>query len=210
MIDHTMLRPETTDTEVKDLVVEGDRLGVASVCIPASRVRFAPKLVPLACVIGFPSGAHRADVKAFEAARALEDGADELDMVIDLGAAHSGQLDRVAAEIELVRATCGSTPLKVILESATFDHVVLRDVAAVACEAGADLLKTSTGFHVAGGADVQAVAILAEVAAKAGRPIGVKASGGIRDYESAVMMIAAGATRIGTSSTRAILAGAPD
>lgn len=209
MIDHTLLKPETTDAEVAALVEEGEALGVASVCIPASLVLLAPRLVPIACVVGFPSGAHTGDVKAFEAARAVEDGADELDMVVNLGAAHSQHSDVVRAEIEMVRAACGGRPLKVILESATFEGEALRDLAIVACEAGADFLKTSTGFHPSGGATPEAVAILATVAAESSRPVGVKASGGIRDYATALRMIEAGATRIGASASRAILDGAP-
>ena len=209
MLDHTLLRPEATREDVAALAEEGEALGVASICISASRVCDAPRLVPIACVVGFPSGAHRADVKVLEAQRAIKDGAAEIDMVLDLGAAHGSQFDVVRREIEMVRAAAADTPLKVILESATFEPERLRELAILACESGADFLKTSTGFHPAGGAVVESVALLASVAASFGRGIGVKASGGIRDYATAIRMIDAGATRIGTSAAGAILEGAP-
>ena len=209
MIDHTVLKAETTAMDAAAFVREGATLGAASACIPASLVAYVPRLLPICCVIGFPSGAHRSDVKKFEAERAVADGADELDMVINLGAAHSGRLDLVADEIRLVRSVCTRQVLKVILESATFDDEALRQVAIVARDAGADYLKTSTGFHPAGGATTTAVKILASVAANSDRPVGVKASGGIRTFEAAAAMIAAGATRIGASATQAILEGVP-
>jgi deoxyribose-phosphate aldolase len=209
MIDYTMLKPETTQVDAEVLARDGAELGVASICIPASLVAEVPRLVPISCVIGFPSGAHRADVKALEAELALADGADELDMVINLGAAHSGRFEIVADEIRMVRSACPGRILKVILESATLADEPLRELAVVARDAGADFLKTSTGFHPAGGATVEAVALLASVAVDSDRPVGVKASGGIRTFEAAFSMIHAGATRIGASAIRAILDGAP-
>jgi deoxyribose-phosphate aldolase len=150
------------------------------------------------------------EVKVAEAQRAVEDRADELDMVINLGAAHAGQFDAIAAEIEAVRSACPGRTLKVILESATFGESDLRRVATIARDSGADFLKTSTGFHPSGGATTEAVKILAGVAAGSDRAVGIKASGGIRTFDAAMEMVAAGASRIGASATRAILDGAPD
>jgi deoxyribose-phosphate aldolase len=210
IIDHTILKPETTPDQAAAAAKEAAQLGVASVCIPASLVAGLPRLLPVCCVIGFPSGAHRLEVKVAEAQRAVEDRADELDMVINLGAAHAGQFDAIAAEIEAVRSACPGRTLKVILESATFGESDLRRVATIARDSGADFLKTSTGFHPSGGATTEAVKILAGVAAGSDRAVGIKASGGIRTFDAAMEMVAAGASRIGASATRAILDGAPD
>ena len=162
----------------------------------------------MAAVTGFPSGAHTVAVKAAEAAAAVAAGASEIDMVIDLGAALADRWAQVTAEVAAVRATIGpAVVLKVILETA----VIGPGRIAAACQAaeagGADFVKTSTGFHKAGGATVEAVAAMA--AAVGGR-LGVKASGGIRTADDALAMISAGATRIGASATAAILDGLRD
>jgi deoxyribose-phosphate aldolase len=156
-------------------------------------------------VVGFPSGAHLASVKAAEAAAAVAAGATQIDMVIDLGHAMEDRWKPVTAEIAAVRAAVGpDVTLKVIIETA----VIGPDRIAPACHAaeagGADFVKTSTGFHPAGGATVAAVAA---IAAAVGGRLGVKAAGGIHTCEQALAMIAAGATRIGTSHTAAILNG---
>jgi deoxyribose-phosphate aldolase len=212
MIDHTLLEPEATDDDVARLAKEADQLGAGAICISPSRLPLAPEVlapgIAVAAVAGFPSGAHPAAVKAAEAAAAVAAGADEIDMVIDLGAALQDRWAQVTAEVAAVRAAVGpDVVVKVILETA----VIGLDRIAPACQAaeagGADFVKTSTGFHPAGGATVQAVAAMA--AAVGGR-LGIKASGGIRTTGDALAMIAAGATRIGASRTAAILDGLPD
>ena len=162
----------------------------------------------VAAVAGFPSGKHVSSVKAHEAAAAVASGASEIDMVIDVGAALAGELDAVRSDIEAVRAAVAGAVLKVIVESAVLlvqaNARTLADVCRAAEDAGADFVKTSTGFHPAGGASVRAVALMAETV---GGRLGVKASGGIRTAADAVAMLDAGATRLGLSGTRAVLDG---
>jgi deoxyribose-phosphate aldolase len=210
-LDHTLLRPEATFADVVALGTEAMDLQVAAVCVSPSRLPLPAGLVVppvgIAAVCGFPSGAHHPAVKAAEAAASVADGATEIDMVIDLGRATDGDWHAVEHDIaEVRRALEGGTVLKVIIESAVLD----RDGIVAACQAaeaaGADFVKTSTGFHPSGGASVEAVALMAETV---GGRLGVKASGGIRTAEQALAMIEAGATRIGCSASRAILDGLP-
>jgi deoxyribose-phosphate aldolase len=212
LIDHTLLKPEATAADVAALCAEAGELGVYSVCVSPSRLplpagALAPE-VAVATVCGFPSGAHHPMVKAAEAAAAVEHGADEVDMVVDLAQVRAGEWAAVTAQIAAVRAAVPAPSLvKVIIESA-----VLTDEEIVACcrsaeDAGADFVKTSTGFHPSGGATEHAVRLMAETV---GGRLGVKASGGIRTTEQALAMIAAGATRLGLSGSRAVLAGLPD
>jgi deoxyribose-phosphate aldolase len=207
-VDHTLLKPEATTADVAALVAEGARLGVYSVCISPSFLPVDLSAAPglkVATVCGFPSGKHHSDVKAAEAARSVRDGADEVDMVIDVGAAREGRFDDVQADIAAVRAaTPAPVLLKVIIESAalTDEQVVAACRAAEA--AGADFVKTSTGFHPAGGATVHAVRLMSQTV---GGRLGVKASGGVRTAADALSMIEAGATRLGLSGTAAVLAG---
>lgn len=206
MVDHTLLKPESTADQVAELAREAGELGTYSICVSPSRlVVDLPEGVKLATVCGFPSGAHPAQVKAAEAAVSVANGADEVDMVINLGLAVAGDWDGVRDDIEAVRAACPApSVLKVIIESAalTDDQIVAACREAEA--AGADFVKTSTGFHPAGGASVEAVRLMAETV---GGRLGVKASGGIRTTEAALAMIDAGATRLGLSGTRAVLEG---
>ena len=206
MVDHTLLRTDATHAEVMALVAEATELGVFSVCVSPSMlpVPGLPEGLALATVCGFPSGKHTASAKAAEAAESTALGADEIDMVIDIGLLKGGRHRDLVNEIRMVRQE--STLLKVIIESAalTDDEIVAACEAAL--EAGADFVKPSTGFHPAGGASVEAVRLMA---ATVGDRLGVKASGGIRTYEQAAAMIAAGATRLGLSGTAAILAEAP-
>jgi deoxyribose-phosphate aldolase len=206
LIDHTLLKPDATTADIERLVAEAADLGTYSVCV-------SPNLLPLAdarglkvaTVCGFPSGAHRADVKAFEAAASVRDGADEIDMVIDLAKLKSGDIAGTEAEIRAVREDCPApVVLKVIIESATLtdDEIVAACRASEA--AGADFVKTSTGFHPAGGATVHAVELMAKTV---GGRLGVKASGGVRTGADALAMIEAGATRLGVSGSREVLAG---
>jgi deoxyribose-phosphate aldolase len=212
MIDHTLLAPEATDGDVARLAAEAGRLGVGAICVSPSRLPLAPGVLPagieLAAVTGFPSGAHSPAVKAAEAAGAVAAGATEIDMVIDLGAALAGRWEAVTAEVAAVRAAIGGTVLlKVILETALIGLDRIEPACRAAEAGGADFVKTSTGFNKAGGASVEAVAAMA--AAVGGR-LGVKASGGVRTAADALAMIAAGATRIGASSSAAILDGLPE
>ena len=206
MVDHTLLKPESTFEQVGELVAEAQKLGVYSVCV-------APNQLPLgdtgplkvAVVCGFPSGAHKAEVKAAEAARSAAEGADEIDMVVNLALATTGEYDAVQEEIASVRAAVPApVVLKVIIESAVLTDEQIVGVCQAAEAAGADYVKTSTGFHPAGGASAHAVELMAKTV---GGRLGVKASGGIRSTETALEMIAAGATRLGLSGTAQVLAG---
>ncbi|HLV04315.1 deoxyribose-phosphate aldolase [uncultured Georgenia sp.] len=209
LIDHTLLKPEATAEQVAALVAEARELGVLAVCVSPSQLPLqgAEGLV-VATVCGFPSGAHHSEVKAAEAARAVRDGAAEVDMVINLGEARAGNWAAVEADIAAVRAAAPSpVVLKVIIESAALDDEQVIAACRAAEAAGADFVKTSTGFHPAGGASVHAVELMAQTV---GGRLGVKASGGIRDAAAAQAMIDAGATRLGLSSSAAVLAGFPE
>ena len=209
MVDHTLLAPTATPDDVRALLAEAQDLGTYSICV-------SPSMLPLpwptgdvlvATVCGFPSGKHTAAVKAFEAADAVAHGADEVDMVIDVGRLKAGDVAHTEAEIRAVRTAVPGAVLKVIIETAalTDEEVVAACRASEA--AGADFVKTSTGFHAAGGASAHAVALMA---ATVGGRLGVKASGGIRDWAAAQAMVEAGATRLGLSGTRGVLDGRPD
>lgn len=209
MVDHTLLKPEATPADVAALVAEAKDLGVLAVCVSPSFLPLAAEHdgLVVAAVVGFPSGKVRTPVKAAEAAQAVEDGADEVDMVIDVGMALAGEIDAVREDIAAVRAQVSSPKvLKVIVESALLDDATLTAVCEAAEAAGADLVKTSTGFHPAGGASVHAVEVMH--AAVGGR-LGIKASGGIRTADAASDLVAAGATRLGLSGSRAVLDGLP-
>lgn len=206
-IDHTLLNPEATDGDIVGLCEQANRFAVAAVCVSPSRLPLAEGIldpsIGVATVCGFPSGAHRAEVKAAEAALAVQQGATEIDVVIDLGGVMAGRWEQVGADLRRVRdAVPAPLGLKVILETgALTDDQVVR--ACRTCEeAGADYVKTSTGFHPSGGATLAAVRLMAHAV---GGRLGIKASGGIRSRETALAMLEAGATRLGTSSTAAIL-----
>lgn len=206
LVDHTLLAPTATLADVEALADEAAELDTYSICVSPSMLPlpFSPR-VKVATVVGFPSGKHTPRAKAFEAAEAVRNGADEVDMVIDVGALKSGDATHTEDEIRAVRdAVPAPGVLKVIIESATLtdDEIVAACKAAEA--AGADFVKTSTGFHPSGGASVHAVELMAQTV---GGRLGVKASGGIRDWDTAQAMVAAGATRLGLSGTRAVLDG---
>jgi deoxyribose-phosphate aldolase len=206
MVDHTLLKPEATPADVADLCAEATELGVFSVCVSPSFLPLAAGLlgpgIATCTVVGFPSGKHHAEIKAAEAARAVDDGATEVDMVIDIGAVRAGAWRTTEREVAAVRAASQGVLLKVILETAALtDDEVVR--ACITCQdAGADFVKTSTGFHPAGGASTHAISLMAGTV---GATLGVKASGGIRTAQAALAMVAAGATRLGLSGTRAVL-----
>lgn len=209
LIDHTLLKPEATSADVAALVQEGVALGTCSVCVSPSMLPLEhPEGLLTACVVGFPSGAVKAEVKAFEAAQAVKDGVDEVDMVVNLALVKEGRAAELQAEIQAVRdAVPAPRVLKVIIESAALTDAEIVMACQAAQAAGADFVKTSTGFHPAGGASTHAVALMR---ATVGEDMGVKASGGIRDAATAVAMIEAGANRLGVSATKAILAGLED
>jgi len=206
MVDHTLLSPTATPADVAALAAEAAALGTYSICVSPAMLplAFVPG-VKVATVCGFPSGKHVASIKAAEAAQAVADGADEVDMVIDLGLVKAGSLEATKAEIAEVRAAVPAPKvLKVIIESAALTDEEIVAACEAAEAAGADFVKTSTGFHPAGGASAHAVALMARTV---GGRLGVKASGGIRDWDTAVAMVEAGATRLGLSGTAAVLAG---
>lgn len=204
MIDHTLLKPEATTDDFKALISDAARLGTYSVCVSPSALPVeVPENLHVATVVGFPSGAVKPEIKAAEAARTVADGAEEVDMVINIALAKEGKFDELEAEIKAVRdAVPAPGILKVILETAalTDDEIVAACKASE--NAGADFVKTSTGFHPAGGASVHAVEIMH---ATVGGRLGIKASGGIRTAKDALAMIEAGATRLGLSASAAIL-----
>jgi deoxyribose-phosphate aldolase len=213
LVDHTLLKPEAVPGDIEALAAEAVELGVYAVCVSPSMVAVASAVIPrngpvIAAVAGFPSGKHLTDVKVREAALAVDGGAAEIDMVIDVGVALNGDLTAVRDDIAGVRQAIPGAVLKVIVESAALmersGELVLLDVCRVAEEAGADFVKTSTGFHPCGGASIRAVEVMA--GAVGGR-LGVKASGGIRTGADALAMIDAGATRLGLSGTRGVLDG---
>ena len=212
LVDHTLLKPEATEADIAALVAEADELEVHAVCVSPSMVpavmRSQPRGAEIAAVVGFPSGKHVSAIKAEEARLATAAGAREIDMVIDVGAALSGDFDAVRADIAAVRSAISqSIVLKVIVESAALLTLGAEQALVQACtaaaEAGADFVKTSTGFHPCGGASVHAVELMAATVAP--RHLEVKASGGIRTAADAIAMLNAGATRLGLSGTRAVL-----
>lgn len=203
MIDHTFLKPEGTREQVEQLAREAGEWGTYSICVSPSQLPVdVPEGVHVATVVGFPSGAVKSEVKAVEAVRAVDDGAQEIDMVMNLGLALEGRFDEVQEDIQAVRDAVPHVVLKVILETAVLD----RDLIVAACKAaeaaGADFVKTSTGFHPAGGATTDAVSLMRETV---GDRLGVKASGGIRTAAAAQEMVDAGASRLGLSATVSIL-----
>ncbi len=209
-IDHTMLAPEATRDDLKRLCAEANSLGVAAICVspsmlPLTGISLDPEIA-VASVAGFPSGAHHIFVKAAEAQQAFEYGADEIDMVINLANIKAADWVSVRADVAAVRAVLPAhLILKVIIESAALTNDEIVRCCQTAVDAGAQFVKTSTGFHKSGGATPEAVALMRQTV---GPEIGVKASGGIRTYSDAVRMIDAGATRIGASASAAIIAGA--
>ena len=211
MLDHSVLKPESTLADVHAGIDVVRLWRVGCYCVQPCRVRVSAEALAgsdavVASVVGFPHGAHRMDVKASEAALAIDDGAREIDMVINVGALRDGDASHVAADIEAVVRACGDVPVKAILEAAALDDAHKRLGCRLAREAGAAFVKTSTGFHANGGATVTDVRLLR---AEVGRALGVKASGGIRTLADALAMIEAGANRVGTSASAAILGAIP-
>lgn len=206
-IDHTILKADATNQEVTKVCEEARTHEFFSVCVnphyvPLVKANLEGSIVKVCAVVGFPLGATMAEVKAFEAEQAINAGADEIDMVINIAALKNGELDTVLNDICAVKAaTNGRALLKVIIESCLLND----EQKVIACElskqAGAEFVKTSTGFST-GGATVADIALMRKTV---GPDIGVKASGGVRDFETAKNMIDAGATRIGASASVAIV-----
>ncbi|KXT75058.1 Deoxyribose-phosphate aldolase [Streptococcus sp. DD10] len=208
LIDHTLLKPDATKEQIGHLLLEARKYDFASVCVNPTWVAYAAQKlkqsdVKVCTVIGFPLGANTPEVKAYETQNAIENGADEIDMVINIGALKSGEVEIVEQDIQAVVNVSGDKLVKVIIETCllTNDEKVL--VCQLAKKAGADFVKTSTGFST-GGATVVDVSLMRQTV---GTEMGVKASGGARSYKDALEFINAGANRIGTSSGVAILKG---
>jgi deoxyribose-phosphate aldolase len=203
LIDHTLLRPEATQHDIEVLCREALDFQFANVCINPTWVTLAARRlhgsgVGVCAVVGFPLGATTPDVKACEARRAIADGAREIDMVINLGALKSGNRGDVQRDIEAVTVACRESGAlsKVIIEAALLTADEKATACALAKAAGADFVKTSTGFGP-GGATTADVALMRQLV---GPAMGIKAAGGIRDLAAVLAMVAAGATRIGTSA----------
>ena len=207
-IDHTLLKPDATEAQIEQLCAEAREYGFASVCVNSCYASLAARLlagsdVAVCCVIGFPLGAATTAAKAFEAADAAQNGATEIDMVINVGAAKDGRWDDVETDIAGVAAAIeGKALLKVIIETCLLTDGEKIRACRAAVRAGADFVKTSTGFSKAG-ATAADVALMRKTV---GPAIGVKAAGGIRTCADAMKMIEAGASRIGASAGIAILA----
>ena len=200
-IDHTILRPDTTMAGIERFIDEAASYPFASLCLPPSYISLAAKLLRgtgmrLTSVVGFPLGFQHSSVKVFEAEEVVRAGGHEIDMVMNMGAFKSGEHRVVTEEIEAVVKACHGIIVKVIIETCLLSIDEKRAACNLIAESGAHFVKTSTGFST-GGATVEDVALLKEAAA--GR-IQVKASGGIKDLDTAIAMIEAGASRIGTSA----------
>lgn len=202
--DHTLLAPPTTPSQLDAFLADAVTLGVKRVCVSPSLLPVDKRGLEIVTVVGFPSGVHKGSVKAFEAAQAIADGADEIDMVVNPGLVHAGDWAGVEAEIREVREATVGHVLKVIIESASLTDEQIVGCCRASEAAGADFVKTSTGFNAAGGASAHAVKLMAETV---GGRLGVKASGGIRDAATARELWEAGATRFGVSASGAIVAG---
>ncbi|MFZ2347784.1 deoxyribose-phosphate aldolase [Lactococcus chungangensis] len=207
-IDHTVLKADTSKAKVQQIIDEAIQYDFMSVCINPTWVSFAAKQlattdVKVCTVIGFPLGANTSAVKAFEAADAIKHGADEVDMVINIGAAKDGDWDLVESDIQAVVDASGDVLTKVIIETSLLTDEEKIKACQAAVRAGADFVKTSTGFSTAG-ATVSDIALMRQTV---GPDMGVKASGGVRSIADAQAMIDAGATRLGTSNGVDIMKG---
>ena len=199
MVDHTLLAQTATWEQIKALCDDAIHYGTASVCIPPCYVRQAKEYVgdkmKVCTVIGFPNGNHTTAAKVFEAKDAVENGADELDMVINIGALKAGMDDYVLGEIRALKEVCGERILKVIIETCLLPQEEKVKMCHLVTEAGADFIKTSTGFST-GGATFEDIALFA---GNVGKDVRIKAAGGISSFADAEKFISLGATRLGTS-----------
>ena len=198
--DHTLLAVDATWDDIKQICDDGMKYKTASVCIPAAYVKQASDYVDgklaICTVIGFPNGYSTAAVKAFEAKNAVENGADEIDMVINVGYAKSGRFDEILDEIKEVKSACGDKILKVIIETCLLTDEEKIEMCRVVTESGADFIKTSTGFSK-GGATREDISLFAK---HIGPDVKMKAAGGIRSFEDAEDYLALGCERLGTSA----------
>ena len=198
-VDHTLLSQAATWDEIRQICDDGIKYGCASVCIPASYVRQAAEYVggkiPVCTVIGFPNGYSTTAAKCFEAEDAVKNGAEEIDMVINIGALRDRKYDYVLDEINAVKKSCGGKLLKVIIETCLLTDEEKIKMCELVTESGADFIKTSTGFST-GGATREDIALFAK---HVGKNVKIKAAGGIKTLEDAEAMIDLGATRLGTS-----------
>jgi deoxyribose-phosphate aldolase len=208
LIDHTLLKPDATQAQISQLCHEAREHGFAAVCVNPTHVKLCADLlrgseVAVCTVVGFPLGATPSEVKAYESQQAIDDGASEIDMVINIGALKGGEYDLVERDIAMVTRTChnNSALCKVIIEAALLTDQEKIKACELAKKAGADYVKTSTGFGP-GGATVNDVALMRRVV---GPGMGIKAAGGIRSFADAKGMVEAGATRIGASAGVRIL-----
>lgn len=207
-IDHTLLAPGSSQSQIEKLCAEAITWQFASVCVNSCWTAYCAKLlehspVKVCTVVGFPLGAMAPEIKAAEAAYAVAMGSDEIDMVINIGWLKAGEDELVKGDIKLVKEACGEKLLKVIIETCLLTEEEKIRACELSVAGGADFVKTSTGFST-GGATVDDVALMRKTV---GQSVGVKASGGVRSYETAKAMIAAGATRLGTSNGIAIMEG---
>ena len=206
-VDHTLLKPEASPEQIAALCAEAAEHGTASVCVNGSYVALAKKLLDgkakLCAVIGFPLGAMSTAAKAFEAAEAIRDGADEIDMVIHIGQLKAGNTDYVLEDIKAVKAAIGDHILKVIIETCLLTEEEKITMCRLVTESGAEYIKTSTGFST-GGATFDDVRLFAE---HVGEGVKIKAAGGIRSREDMEEFLRLGASRLGTSSAVKILCG---
>ena len=208
-LDHTLLKATATPDQVKALCSEAIEIGAASVCINPANIRLAKSLldgsdVKVCTVIGFPLGANTSETKAFETRDAISKGAGEVDMVINIGALIAGDTETVLSDIKAVVDAADGALVKVIIETCYLNDSQKQTACLLAKQAGADFVKTSTGFGT-GGATVSDVKLMRETV---GSDMKIKASGGIRDYGAAKQMLDASADRLGVSASMAILAGA--
>ena len=198
--DHTLLKQESTWAQIKEVCDDGLKYGCASVCIPASFVKQAADYVgnelKICTVIGFPNGYSTTAVKVFETEDAIRNGADEIDMVINIGWVKDQRWDEVLAEIKAIKASCQGRILKVIVETCLLTEAEKIKLCELVTESGADYIKTSTGFST-GGATVEAVKLVRE---QISPDVRIKAAGGIRTFQQAQAMLDAGADRIGASA----------
>ena len=206
-VDHTLLKQPSTWEQIREICDDAVKYGTASVCIPPSYVKQAAEYLdgkmPVCTVIGFPKGYNTTSVKVFETKEALKDGAEEIDMVINIGWVRMGQYDKVLAEINALKEACGDHILKVIIETCLLTDEEKETMCDIVCEAGADYIKTSTGFSTAG-ANFHDVELM--VKGVHGR-CKVKAAGGISTVEDMETFLALGADRLGTSRAVKILNG---
>jgi deoxyribose-phosphate aldolase len=208
MIDHTLLKPEATYQQIIKLCEEANQYSFASVCVNPYWVKVATQQlkgskVKICTVIGFPLGATTTEGKVFETCQAIEDGATEVDMVINIGAFKSGDMEVILYDMQQVVKAANGYTVKVIIEIGAFTDNEIQQASKLVQQAGAHFVKTSTGFGY-GGATIEAIQL---IRAAVGPHMGIKASGGIRDLKTAKQMIAVGANRLGTSSGVSIVGG---